>query len=157
MNKALVDFCRSKATEVATKLRANMDKKGMVATGKTKTETIGRALQDGAKVILQVVGSEHVWDLEYGKAPGEPLSPEFISKIRAWLQAKNINRAPYVVARKISKEGTLLFSGKDPRFPGKKQSGVITEIVNEDLIKSIKLQAEKIIGNYGKTTFGKTG
>ncbi|MGI4863705.1 MAG: hypothetical protein ACRYFZ_07245 [Janthinobacterium lividum] len=78
------------------------------ATGKTI-----RALRDesGAE-YARLFGPAHARFLRDGRGPGGVN----VSAIIEWVKAKRLKLNPYAVAEKISKEGTRLFRGEDPRF-----------------------------------------
>jgi hypothetical protein len=78
------------------------------ATGKT----IAAVHSTSAAEYAALLGPAHSRFLRDGRGPGAVN----VRAIIEWVRAKRLKLNPYAVAEKISRYGTLLYRGEDPRF-----------------------------------------
>lgn len=121
---------------IVSRLRLSLKNKGMFATGKTSAAINSREFEDG----FQITAPDYIENLETGTPPGTPVN---LQNLKSWANARNIQIAPAQLAKGLFTRGSQLYRGVDPRFPGKKQSGVITDVINP-------AENEKLIEKVGK-------
>jgi len=90
--------------DVADTMQAN----GQRATGKT----IAALRSTSGPEYAALLGPAHSRFLRDGRGPGGVS----VNAIREWIRAKRLKLNPFAVAEKISRVGTLLYRGEDPRF-----------------------------------------
>ena len=78
----------------------------------------------------------------FGKMP--PTLP-----LQLWIQTKGITGkdgkplSAFALAKSIAKKGTLLFQGRDPRFAGRRNSGLLGDLITQE---RINLLSQKLAG-----------
>lgn len=104
---------------------------------------------------IQLVGNENILKLEYGTSPAQARGQsDLVPSLKSWIIGRGLSFNPKSLASRISESGTLLYQGEDKRFPGSKQSGTISDFVNEEIIpeieKIVRLQYEITINEQLK-------
>ena len=129
-----------KANEIIDWLKSSFVAKDMVVTGKS-VDSIEKVIEDNG---FQIRAADHIWSLEFGRGParGADSNGEFLANLKIWAFKRGYKLNVEYLRYRINAVGTLLYQGKDPRFPGKKQSGVITDVINPDLEKQIQKEFE---------------
>jgi len=86
-------------------IRNTMSKKNIDTTGRASQSL--RVVSSGNKAAS--VGIDYIEYLNRGRGPGK-FPP--IDKIAEWVDARNLEVAPYVIARKIANEGTEIYKDR---------------------------------------------
>lgn len=134
---SLIDVFTKYGLKTTQDLKDNTDKTGINASNKTK-ESIGfEVFTEGPDTIFQVFANKALKIRETGRGPtqsGQAGNPTLRETIRQWIDDKGIvpegdiskDSLAYLIARKIHREGY------------KGEPGLITDIINEDLISNIE-------------------
>jgi hypothetical protein len=127
-------------TKFNTEIRNEMSRKGLDTTGKASASL--RVVKSAN--IIASVGIDYIEYLNRGRGPGKQPPLE---KIKQWVEAKNLEVAPFVIARKIGREGTEIFRDRT--------KGLMLEPKIEDTVKRItKRVGEAIAINVTKRITG---
>lgn len=119
----------------------NFTKHDVTVTGATLESF--HAVQKPGNSGFQILAAEHAPTVEYGRGPTQKASGggQVVRRIMEWLKAKGSDANPYAVSKTIHIKGTRLWRGEDPRYPGKFQSGILTEpvgIMKQELVIDLK-------------------
>jgi hypothetical protein len=120
-------------------LKRQLLEDGRKATGKTIDEIYNTVTPDTGTLL----GPARLYYLIHGRGPtseGAPTGePTLKDAITAWLRAKgeDIKRAGFI-AQRIHKFGTLLYQGKDPRWPGQREATTLTDVINEQTLGTFR-------------------
>lgn len=121
---------------------AGFDKNKVSVSGATLASF--RDVKKPGNTGFQILAAEHALTIEYGRGPTEATSGggQVVKRIKSWLEAKGIKDVnEWAVSKSIHKHGTRLWRGKDPRYPGKFQSGILTEPIKtmqDELLLDLK-------------------
>jgi hypothetical protein len=133
---SIYHIIEKKAQEVLTRLQNSFRTKDLVATGETVNSLRFEMVKDGFKIW----GADWIEFSEYGRGKSKNSSNgEFLKRLYLWAAARGFPEAKVEILKyRINKIGTNLFRGQDKRFVGKK-SGVLTDVLNEDLEKELQV------------------
>lgn len=124
-------------------LRQSISDKKMSATGDTERRIRSEAGELGFKVL----GPDYIEDLESGVKPGTRAS---ISRLAAWMKAREVQGSPQRLQNSLFKRGSRLFRGEDPRFSGNR-SGVLSDVLTPQRIDGIKISIGRVMLSEAKT------
>lgn len=107
----------SKTTEIVRTVLNNfnksikdaIDSKGLSNTGKAKDSLRIEVKETLNKVNGKSIGVDYLEVLNTGRGPGKFPPP---NKIEAWTETKPVEIDPFLVGRKIAREGTEIFKDK---------------------------------------------
>ena len=123
-------------------LRNSLDAAGTTASGKTKDSLNSDITLDSYKLY----GRPFIYGLEYGRKPSSPTGDGSLKDIiLEWIKVKPIipkdgisqETLAFLIARKIHREGDLLYSTKQNYRGMKKPTGIINDVINDGRIKEL--------------------
>lgn len=139
-------------------IREEQKAKGKYASGKS-ARSLRAAQWPGRGAVL---GDAYFLNQEIGTPPqGQGNPPKwYVAKIGQWLRYKGksadeAQRMAYPVARKIWRDGTRLFNGKDQSLGIPLIAQMEGELLLVDMAKIAAADITRVMGNL--TTFGQTG
>lgn len=121
-------------------------------------QTIAAFRGEATETRLTLYGASYLNSLEFGRPPlqGSAEESDFLAKLEVWRQIRGVQISAKSLRYLINRFGTRLFQGKDPRFNGK-QSGVITDVINdktiEKIVKAIEVAFGEQVANQIKEIF----
>ena len=114
----------------------------MVVTGRTVASINTEITIRG----FRITAADYVQSLETGRPPSRSgQESDFLKNLTEWVRRRGISLNPKSLKYLINKRGTRLWRGVDPRFPGKRNSGVITDVINSDTEAEISKEFEELI------------
>lgn len=127
-------FFTQTARGIIEELRRSFAEKDMIVTGQTVNSIRFQITEEG----FIIWGASYIEVNERGRPPRRSnTESDFLQRLEVWRQRRGIKTPAKSLRYLINKKGTRLWQGTDRRFPGKKSSGVITDIINEELIKKL--------------------
>lgn len=135
MNAEIISILNKYGTSTVEKIRQNLSSTGTTASGKTAQSLRYEVTQEGTKATLKVIGKPFFAVVETGRkpTPEKKPSPDFVTNIREWLQARGKETRPaYGIALSINKKGTKLF-----RDGGRQD--IYSNVINQNLVDKISL------------------
>jgi hypothetical protein len=143
--QAVRDF----ADKLKADLSASVDRSGITASGNL-AKSFRYELQPDR---LRLWGASYTETAEVGRRPTSNAGDGALRRaIRRWIDQKGINPKPsangrpvskeslaFMIARKIHKQGTRLYSGTD-YYGRNKPTGIIQGVINDGRIDSLKKQ-----------------
>lgn len=135
MNAEIISILNQYGTSTVEKIRQNLSSTGTTASGKTSQSLRYEVTQEGTKATLKVIGKPFFAVVETGRkpTPEKKPSPDFVTNIREWLQARGKETRPaYGIALSINKKGTKLF-----RDGGRQD--IYSNVINQNLVDKISL------------------
>ena len=123
-------------------LKKSLDAAGTTASGKTK-ESLHSVIVSGS---YKLYGRAFIFGLEYGRKPSSPTGNGSLKGIiLKWINDKGIipkdkiskDTLAFLIARKIHREGDLLYSTKRNFHGMNKPTGIINSVINDGRIKEL--------------------
>ena len=130
------NILEKEANKLLDALRKSFYDKKMVATGKT----VNSLRQETTETGFKIYGGDWIEFAEFGRGQGVNSSNgKFYQALLEWAKAVGFPEGKVrFLQYYINKFGTRLHRGQDPRFPGKTQSGVLTDVLNEKYLENLK-------------------
>lgn len=127
-------------------LELNLKRQLLQDGRKASGETIDSIRNEVTPSSGRLVGSGVLYYLIYGRGPssgapgqGENTSPSLYQQIKLWVRYKGIPAAAaWPIAQSIHKRGTLLFQGRDSRWPGQRTADTLEQVINQQTLGDIR-------------------
>ncbi|MGV3556919.1 hypothetical protein [Larkinella arboricola] len=128
--------------------RQSQRQRRLVASGKSAASLRRQVIRNGSIATLQIHGAAHWRFQQQGRRPGtgKKMPGKLYRAIKEWVRIKGIDINPFLIARKIHREGIRV---PNPYNPGgvlseplapKRATGLLKLALRSDLVKSIRSQ-----------------
>lgn len=139
----LIDITVDELERFNQEIKDTLSRKGIDTTGRASSSL--RINVDEQKNSFQSIGVDYIEALDKGRGPGKFPPPDVI---RQWVVNKPVTINPFIVGRKIAREGTEIFKDNSKGLQIDDKIEVLTGRIKERVPKGLKADILKKLNKF---------